>query len=227
MSFLSPFEAVLFDLNGTLADDFDRFGDDQDYHATYTRLGGHRLTSGRLREWVEESLRQCLARYERGPWDPFPSYRAFLEIEDPRERQLVEDTVAEHELGIVTQSRLSWLRHLSTTHRLGLISDVWAPSRRLRAYLHETCLDQVMGAIVLSSEVGAVKPSPRIFQAALDQLGCEPSQVVVVGDNYERDVLGAAACGMRTVWISDAQDLPADVRADRIIADVEVLTALD
>jgi FMN phosphatase YigB (HAD superfamily) len=227
MSFLSSFEAVLFDLNGTLADDFDRFGDDQDYHATYTRLGGRSLTSARLREEVDESLRQCLARYERGPWDPFPPYRAFFQVDDPRERQLLEDTVAEHELGIVTRSRLSWLRSLSTNHRLGLISDVWAPSRRLRAYLRESRLDQVMEAIVLSSEVGAVKPSRRIFETALDQLGCGPSQVVVVGDNYRRDVLGAAACGMKTVWISNAQDVPDDVRADRIIADVEALTALD
>ncbi len=50
---LAEFEAILFDLNGTLAEGYDRFGPEQDYHATYRRLGGRRLDAAMLRRWAD------------------------------------------------------------------------------------------------------------------------------------------------------------------------------
>ena len=43
---------------------------------------------------------------------------------------------------------------------------------------------------VLSYEVGAAKPDPRIFEAALSRIGVEPEQALMVGDSVEND--GAA-----------------------------------
>jgi HAD superfamily hydrolase (TIGR01509 family) len=43
---------------------------------------------------------------------------------------------------------------------------------------------------VLSFEVGAVKPDPRIFHVALDRLGVPPEDAIMVGDSEEND--GAA-----------------------------------
>ncbi|MBU3752231.1 MAG: HAD-IA family hydrolase [Mycobacterium sp.] len=43
---------------------------------------------------------------------------------------------------------------------------------------------------VLSFEVGAAKPDPRIFEAALSRIGVEPEQALMVGDSVEND--GAA-----------------------------------
>lgn len=227
MSFLSRFDAVVFDLNGTLAEDFDRFGDEQDYHATYTRLGGSTLDPETLRCIVEESLRRCLTKYEHGPWDPFPEFREFLSLEDPRERLLVEDVIAEHELGVVPHRRLDWLVQLSRTHRLGLITDVWAPSRRLLAYLRGVGLDELLGAIVISSDEGAVKPSRRLFDTALDRLECPASRAVFVGDNLSRDVGGAQACGIATVWIGDPDRVTEVPRPNRMVSAVEELSSLD
>lgn len=226
MSFLSRFDAVLFDLNGTLAEDFDRFGDEQDYHATYTRLGGSILDAANLRCIVEGSLGRCLTRYEHGPWDPFPEFREFLSLEDPRERLLVEDVIAEHELGRVPRRRLDWLIQLGGTHRLGLITDVWAPSRRLRAYLRGVGLDELLGAIVISSEEGAVKPSRRLFETALDRLECSASRAVFVGDNLGRDVGGARHCGIATVWIGDPDQATEMPRPNRVVSAVEELRSL-
>lgn len=223
MSFLSRFDAVLFDLNGTLAMGYDRFDADQDYYATYARLGGSELSPSKVAAAVEESIRKCLQRYEHGPWDPFPEYGEFLQISDAGERRLLEDTVAEHELGRLPAERLAWLEALSGTHGLGLVSDVWAPSRRLRRYLAESGLAGLLDAIVLSSELGAVKPSARVFAAALTQLSRDPGTVVFVGDNYRRDVMGAASLGMATVWIGDGQPAPGPVTPDRIVTRVEDL----
>lgn len=53
-------------------------------------------------------------------------------------------------------------------------------------------------AVVLSCEVGAVKPQPEIFAAALAALGVEPQEALMVGDSWEDDA-GAAALGIRTL----------------------------
>jgi putative hydrolase of the HAD superfamily len=56
-------------------------------------------------------------------------------------------------------------------------------------------------------EHGAAKPAASIFHAACAQLGCEPSQVLHVGDDIEMDVVGAHDAGLRSCWINrpDAQ----------------------
>ena len=46
-------------------------------------------------------------------------------------------------------------------------------------------------AYVLSFEVGVAKPDPRIFQAALERLGVQAADTVMVGDSVEND--GAAS----------------------------------
>lgn len=53
-------------------------------------------------------------------------------------------------------------------------------------------------AVVLSCEVGAVKPQPEIFVSALEALGVEPSEALMVGDSWKDDA-GAAALGIRTL----------------------------
>lgn len=56
--------------------------------------------------------------------------------------------------------------------------------------------DTDVDEFVLSFEVGAVKPDPRIFEITLQRLGVEPAEAVMVGDSEEND--GAArdvGCG--------------------------------
>ncbi len=55
-------------------------------------------------------------------------------------------------------------------------------------------------AVVLSCEVGAVKPQPEIFAAALDALGVAPEEALMVGDSWKDDA-GAAALGIRTLLL--------------------------
>lgn len=50
--------------------------------------------------------------------------------------------------------------------------------------------------VVTSAEVGAAKPDPAIFRAALERLGVEPGRALHVGDSPE-DEQGARAAGMR------------------------------
>ncbi len=48
--------------------------------------------------------------------------------------------------------------------------------------------------------VGAAKPDPRIYRAAIEAAGVQAHEVLHVGDDPEQDVAAAAAVGMKTVW---------------------------
>lgn len=54
----------------------------------------------------------------------------------------------------------------------------------------------------LAEDIGASKPAPDMFQAALDTASVPASEIVHVGDDPEHDVLGAQRMGMRTVWMN-------------------------
>lgn len=76
---------------------------------------------------------------------------------------------------------------------LGLISNF---DRRLYAVLDDLDLRRFFDAVVISSEVGADKPDPRIFEHALRALRVRPDEAMHVGDDPKRD-WGAEAIGLR------------------------------
>ena len=61
-------------------------------------------------------------------------------------------------------------------------------------------LFELFDAFAISEEVGCEKPDPRMFQAALNKLGIAPEDAVMCGNNLERDMGGAKALGMMTIW---------------------------
>lgn len=57
-----------------------------------------------------------------------------------------------------------------------------------------------------AEEVGAKKPEPAMFQAALEQSKLTPREVMHVGDHPRDDVRGAQALGIAAIWINPAND---------------------
>jgi HAD superfamily hydrolase (TIGR01549 family) len=62
-------------------------------------------------------------------------------------------------------------------------------------------LDGSLDGVVTSAEVGARKPDPAIFAAALELAGCAPDEAVYVGDTPDEDLAGARAAGVRALLI--------------------------
>ncbi len=56
-------------------------------------------------------------------------------------------------------------------------------------------------SVVTSQDVCAYKPDPKIFHAALEQMGVRPHQAIHVGDSLHSDVSGASQVGIATVWV--------------------------
>lgn len=54
------------------------------------------------------------------------------------------------------------------------------------------------------------KPAAGFFQAAVTSLGCEPGEVLMIGDDVEADVLGAMSAGLQACLVRTGKFLPAD-----------------
>jgi putative hydrolase of the HAD superfamily len=67
--------------------------------------------------------------------------------------------------------------------------------------LEEAGLLPLVDGVVASAVVGADKPDPGVFEAALELAGCDASRAVHVGDSAEKDVAGARAAGIRALLI--------------------------
>ena len=65
--------------------------------------------------------------------------------------------------------------------------------------------------VVASEEAGWEKPDPRFFSLVADKAGCAPGEILFVGDSLRKDAAGAAAAGMRGLWLQP----DADKRAER------------
>jgi HAD superfamily hydrolase (TIGR01509 family) len=62
-------------------------------------------------------------------------------------------------------------------------------------------LGNLLDGVVTSAAVGARKPDPAIFRAALDLAGCEPAEALHVGDTPEEDLAGAESAGIPALLI--------------------------
>ncbi len=93
------------------------------------------------------------------------------------------------------------LLSLAVEYPMALCSN-FTHAETARAILRDARFDEHLSTIVISEEMGIRKPRPEIFQAVIDAFGCAPDELLHVGDNLEADVEGAAALGMRTVWLT-------------------------
>jgi len=54
--------------------------------------------------------------------------------------------------------------------------------------------------IITSEKVGVKKPNPQIFNYALGLTNATPKESIMIGDNFEADILGAKNAGMHTIF---------------------------
>jgi FMN phosphatase YigB (HAD superfamily) len=72
----------------------------------------------------------------------------------------------------------------------------------LEAACESSGLAPLFGVMTDSQRVGAEKPEPAIFHAALCALNAAPETTMMVGDSLRRDGEGARRTGMRFIWIA-------------------------
>jgi HAD superfamily hydrolase (TIGR01509 family) len=108
---------------------------------------------------------------------------------------------------VLDRELLEVIRALRPGRRTGLISNAWADTRD---YTIHNRFDDAFDVLVISAEVGFLKPDPRIYELALRLAGAAPGAALLVDDMAE-NVEGAMAVGMSAILFSDTARLRQDL----------------
>lgn len=107
-----------------------------------------------------------------------------------------------------------------TIHRLAERSDLWVVSNTNNLHfdyiLKTYSFLRHFRGYILSHEVGAMKPDPRIFEAALGRAGRPPQDIVFV-DDQEANVSAARALGMDAFQFFDPDQFELEMRKRQLL----------
>lgn len=95
---------------------------------------------------------------------------------------------------------LAVLRALRERFRLAVLSN-YPCGRSIRVSLERVGILPLLDAVVVSGDLGFAKPHPAPFAEVCAGLGCDPAEVLFVGDNWLADVQGARRAGMTAVHL--------------------------
>ena len=236
MKGMEGIKGVFFDLHGTLLvpTDIEAAWDDW-LTAFHSCMGECGLTMSR-----EEFKDQIGDLFDRPAPEPEDAEASTFErrVKDLGERLGLEidsgylRLMIDHVIGVwhwyfrLDPEARAVLDYLKPRFSIALITN-WDHAPWIYRLLSEHEIGGYFDSVTVSDEVGASKPDPRIFRAALEETGLEPHEVVHVGDSPE-DVRGAMAAGIQPIlisrdrhiknWsqVSDDKEMPLDEESEGI-----------
>jgi len=102
---------------------------------------------------------------------------------------------------IVDRTLLEYIRSLRSNYKTGLISNAWGD---LRDYVIREKFDDAFDKMIISAEVGAMKPEAKIFQIALEQFGVSPNEAVFV-DDFLVNIEGCEKVGIQGIHFKNPE----------------------
>ena len=206
---MSRYDAVVFDLWGTLVDELthpnahrlvyrqktdetaELLGVDRDEFAkAWTATATDRMV-GRIRS-TEAALQLICEQLGAAPSKDM--VKAATQIRNEYVRGALSPRPG-------TVETMATLKHLG--YRVGLISNC---SEEVSRLWKSTPFAPLVATAVLSFDAGVAKPDPRIYELALDGLGVRPERCLFVGDGSDGELTGAAKAGMTAVLIRAPYD---------------------
>jgi putative hydrolase of the HAD superfamily len=206
-----PLRGVLFDLDDTLFDH---------EHATLMALTSLRAEEPAFAVWSPEEFEaRHSAVLEAMHLEVLAGQRSIEHARAERFRQLLEAAGGGapppgHAEGVAWRYRtayeaawqpvpgapelLAGLR--AAGFRLAVVTNNLRAEQELK--LRHCGLERFVDALVTSEEVGAAKPAPEMFGAALGRLRLDATEAVMVGDAWHSDITGAIASGIRPIWFN-------------------------
>ena len=126
---------------------------------------------------------------------------------------------------------LELLQRLKQTYRLGFISN-FPCGESIRTSLQHMGLHDLFESIVISGEVGRIKPHPQIFETLLEQMQVTPESCLYIGDNWLADIQGPKRLGMQAIHLRQHEAYETFDReeghhdADAVISNLQELPAV-
>lgn len=186
-------EAVLFDIGGVLERN--------------PRTGWERRWADELGMSIEEFERRLAPVARLGSLGEITLHGAERRIasvfglDQPSLRRFMDDLWEEY-LGTLNEELTAFFASLRPGYRTGIVSNSFAGAREREQAAYG--LEDLCDTIVYSHEVRCVKPDPRIYQIALEQLDIAAERTAFL-DDVQRNVDGALAVGIEAIRFVDTE----------------------
>ncbi len=174
--------------------------------------------------WKENDLPELTVRLVRELYGKTPTSEELADLLQVRFDSFVSVVNEEDHVAEVVE-------RLREKYALGLVSN-YPDGRAIRASMEKVGLASFFDSVVVSGDMGYIKPHPILFAASLQELKKTAQEVVYVGDNWLADVQGAKRVGMQMIymkrWVPPEQfdPQPGDHLPDAEIQDLHELIPL-
>ncbi len=191
-------KAVIFDLDNTLLDFISM-------KKSAVSAAVHAMIEAGLELNEEESYNRILELYQETGWENQQIFDVFLkEKEGEVDNKFLASAIVayrrarEASLRLYPDVQRTLIRLAKMGIKLAVVSD--APSREAWMRIYYLNLHHVFDLVLTFDDIGERKPSPKGFKFALEKLGVQTDEALVVGDWPERDVAGASKLGIKTIY---------------------------
>jgi len=130
--------------------------------------------------------------------------RSQLDLEQETFDTMLDDFFAGD---VLDETLIEHIRALKPERKTALLSNAFD---NLRPYLDEVHIADAFDEIIISAEIGVIKPEARIYHLMLEKLGVQPGEAVFLDDLLE-NVEGARAVGMHAIHFRDKDQALAEL----------------
>lgn len=103
---------------------------------------------------------------------------------------------------VIDRKLVNFIHSLRGKFHTGLISNAW---NGMRAFLEKENFIELFDTVVISAEVGVMKPAERIYQIALEQAKVKAEEVIFV-DDVQANIDACEKIGMKGILFKDPQE---------------------
>ena len=207
---MKKYRHIFFDLDRTLWD-FER-----NAHEAYREIyDKHRLETLGVTSF--DAFTQSYLRHNEVLWDQYREGK--IEKEYLRSRRFevtlldfnIEDPALAERIGMdyitispqktnLFPNAIEVLEYLFQMYPLHIITNGFEEVQFTK--LKNSRLDQYFKQVITSEAAGHKKPDRRIFEYALQQIGADAADCLMIGDDYEVDIIGATDAGIDAVYFN-------------------------
>ncbi|MFV0539324.1 MAG: YjjG family noncanonical pyrimidine nucleotidase [Dysgonomonas sp.] len=138
------------------------------------------------------------------------------EISDEQALAINDDFISRiMEKGILIEGAKELLDYLYPKYKIHILSNGFTEMQYKK--MDSAGLSSYFDKVILSDKVGINKPHPDIFTYALNEVGKNRDEVIMIGDNMVNDIQGAYDCEIDQIWFNPEDISPGDVKPTYIV----------
>lgn len=216
---LSGVRAIYFDLDDTLCGYWD--ASKTGLRQAFAEHGPEGFTPEEMVVHWATAFRSFAPNLKQTGW-----YETYLKTAEPTRTEQMRRTL--EEAGLIDEERatllseaymrsrdanlrlfsdaIETLDRLGAKYPLGLITN--GPADLQRQEIATLGIEHYFQNIFIEGEMGEGKPKRAVFERAERAVGCEPHELLMVGNSFAHDITPALEYGWHAIWVRRASDVP-------------------